>query len=156
MNEKQKPPPPRLEDVPPGDLIRVGGSVNRATVSLRLIGDNLEPDEVTNRLGCQPTAGSRKGDVIPDSHYHRIARTGSWRLDGADDRSTDLERQVTNLLKRVTNDLAIWQDLSSRLKVDLFCGVFLDEFNRGFTFSPGLLRQIADRGIEIGFDIYGA
>lgn len=61
-----------------------------------------------------------------------------------------------NLLDRVTDDLAIWQELSGRFSVDVFCGVFLEDFNRGFVLSPAVLRRLADQGIEIGFDIYGA
>lgn len=156
MDENQKPLPPRLEDVPPESLIRVGGPVDRVRVSLRLSGDDLDPAEVTEKLGCRPTEARRRGEILPDARYHRVARTGSWRLEGTDEPSIQVEKQVTNLLERLTGDPAVWRDLSGRFSVDVFCGVFLEAFNRGFVLSPTLLRQLADRGLEIGFDIYGA
>ena len=41
-------------------------------------------------------------------------------------------------------------------RVDLFCGVFLNEgsWNRGFSLSPKVLKELAERNLEIGFDIY--
>jgi len=38
--------------------------------------------------------------------------------------------------------------------VDIFCGVFLDDWNRGFDLPPQVLKMLSDRGITIGFDIY--
>ncbi len=81
---EQKPPPPKASDIKdPSHLIRVGGPVDRACVSLRFFGDTLVPEELTQLLGCQPTEARRKGDVIPDKRYHRVASTGTWRLEGA-------------------------------------------------------------------------
>jgi hypothetical protein len=146
-------PPPRLQDLPSQELICIGGPIDRVQVTLRLFGDQLDPAEVTDKLGCLPTEASRRGAVI---RYDRLARTGSWRLEGVDSPSVELPQQVTNLLGRVTSDPAVWRDLTGRFNVDVFCGVYLTEWNRGFTLSSDVLRYLGDRGIEIGFDIYGA
>lgn len=156
MDKQQTPSPPVLKVIPPNRLVTVGGPVDRVRVSLRVFGDDLDPVEVTTLLGCQPTEARRRGEVIPDPRYHRTARTGCWLLDGADEPSTELEAQVGNLLGRLTDDVVSWRDLSRRFRVDVFCGVFLDSFNRGFALSPKLMRRLADQGIEIGFDIYSA
>ena len=65
-----------------------------------------------------------------------------------------LDSQVEWILSRLTQDLAIWKDLTQRFKVDLFCGLFLERPNRGVSLRPDTLEQIAARGILLGFDIY--
>ncbi|MHB8923606.1 MAG: DUF4279 domain-containing protein, partial [Thermoleophilia bacterium] len=97
---------------------------------------------------------SRPPLIIPDKQYHRVARTGSWRLHGDLPEKTELEEQVRDLLSKVTNDLAIWNSLAKEFKIDIFCGVFLEDWNRGFDLSPQVLKMLSERGITIRFDIY--
>lgn len=151
----RKPPPPRLSDQDPAQLIRVGGPVDAVCVSLRLFGDDLIPEEVTRLLGCSPTKVQRKGDVIPDARYHRVARTGSWMLNGGLPKTTEIEQQIVALLESVTNDMEVWRQIVAKYDADIFCGVFLNDSNRGFSLSPTVTSMLADRGLEIGFDIYG-
>jgi len=154
-NGKTKPPPPNARDINPDRLIPFGGQVDRACVSLRFFGESLIPEELTRLLGCQPTEGRRKGDVIPDKRYHRVAKTGIWRLNGSGPETADIEEQVVALLTSVTSDLQVWRRLTTEFAADIFCGVFLDDLNRGFILSPRVTQLLAERGIEIGFDIYG-
>jgi len=135
-------------------MVRFGGPVEESCVSLRLFGETLDPEMVTQLLGCKPTEAHRKGDIIPDKRYHRVANNGSWRLHSTLPRSADLEEQVRALLSHVTSDLAIWQRLNGEFAVDLFCGVFLKDCNRGFSLSPAVMHLLSERCIEIGFDIY--
>jgi hypothetical protein len=153
--EPRKPLPPKLEDVPPENLIRLGGPIQDATVSLRLFGDDLDPAEVTTLLGTQPTEARKKGEIIDQSRYHLQARTGSWILRSRLDRSTLLAKQIEALLDLVTSDIEVWRKLTNRYSVDLFCGVFLDEDNRGFDLPSQLVVRLAERGLSIGVDIYG-
>ena len=150
----KKPPPPRLEDISQDSLVHVGGPIDTVKVSLRLFGHDLEPDEVTRLLGCEPTSSRRKGDVIPDRRYHRVASKGSWLLQGQAESNIELEAQVQALLEMVTDDLNVWHDLANRFQVDIFCGLFLEEINRGFALSPELMKRLADRNIRVEFDIY--
>ena len=78
---KAMPPKIDLENIDPNRLWVFGGAIDSSCAGLRIFGDSLIPEEVTNLLGCEPTEARRKGDVIPDTHYHRIAETGSWILD---------------------------------------------------------------------------
>jgi hypothetical protein len=151
---KKKPDPPRLEDVDPNELCCVGGDVDKSTVSLRILGDTLDPKELTNLLKCEPTMTCRKGDVIPDDKYHHVASTGSWILRGQSPENDKIEDKIINLLGCVTGDLNVWEKITSVFRVDIFCGVFLNDFNRGFELSPRLMKLLCDRGITIGFDIY--
>src|SRR6185295_2198397 len=106
----------------------------------------------------EPSSKARKGDLVgPDNQGHqRASPFGSWVLNSAESEHVDLEEQVLQLLSRVNPDREVWQRLTRQYKVDLFCGVFLNagSLNRGFSLSPKVLKELAERNLEIGFDIY--
>ena len=139
-------------------LVSVGGPIERVKVTLRIVGDELDPDEISGVLKCEPTSKAWKGEILAgDSKGHqRVSRFGSWLLNSAESEHVGLEEQVLKLLSRVNADREVWQRLTQQYKVDLFCGVFLNEgsWNRGFALSPKVLKELAERNLEIGFDIY--
>lgn len=150
-----KPPPPTLADVSPENIVTVGGAIKDATVTLRLFGDDLIPAEITKLLGALPTQARKKGEVVQDSRYDLEARTGSWLLKSALGGSTALSEQISSLLNQVTSDAKVWHQLTTRYSADLFCGIFLDEFNRDFDLPPQLVARLAKLGLGISFDLYG-
>jgi hypothetical protein len=154
MTNDPRPDPPDFDDADPDQYVEVGGQIGKVSVSLRLFGDDIDPDEVTSLLGCEPTRALRKGAVDPFGKYRRVAPTGSWLLESNRPTDEDLEAQVLFLLGRVSSDEAVWRTLTDRFVVDVFCGVFLDDWNQGFALSPLVLTQLARRNLKIDFDIY--
>lgn len=57
-------------------------------------------------------------------------------------------------MKTLTSDLAVWVDLVRRFKVDMFCGVWLDEGNQGLALMPQTLHLLGERGVKLELDIY--
>jgi hypothetical protein len=112
------------------------------------------PAELTKLLGCEPTKAHQKGDVLPDKRYHRVASTGSWLLNGTKPELTDIEEQIGALLSLVTQEIEVWRRLTGEFDADVFCGIFLEDCNRGFSLSPDITAKLSQRGLEIGFDIY--
>ncbi len=139
-----------------GETVTIGGFVDRVTVSLRVIADDLNPEEVSRLLNCQPTKCHVKGEVIvgKNTGLRRVAPTGVWLLNSDDERSVGLDEQVMNLLGRVSHDPAVWEALTKKYKADVYCGLFLDAEIRECRLSADALRHLAERGLEIGFDIY--
>jgi len=133
------------------------GPVHETVASLRFSGDDLDADEITRLLGVTPSRAERKGQTIrgPRSGRERIARTGSWLLRVDHRSSGDLNAQIKELLELATDDTSVWRPLSKRYKPDVFCGVFLETLNEGFTLEAETLALLAERGLFIGFDIYG-
>jgi hypothetical protein len=138
------------DPVPP--LIRVGGPIDGCSASLRLFGDDLDPDVVTELLGAAPTTACRKSDVTRLTT--RTERQGKWLLSIDHQVGMTLEAVINELLDRVTGDLMVWAELTRQFKVDLFCGLHIKEWNRDLSFSPETLRRVAERGLELGLDIY--
>lgn len=126
----------------------------RSRAALRVMGDDLEPAEITALLGAPPTASQRRGEELVGRRTTRIARFGMWRLVADETEPADPDRQVAQILDQLTSDLPTWQALASRFEIDLFCGWFLERSNEGISLSPATLRALGERGIELGLDIY--
>lgn len=77
-----------------------------------------------------------------------------WRLHAIDAEPGDLDRQVAELLSRLTLDLEVWRALTAKYKTDLFCGWFMEDTNEGEDISSSTLLELAMRGISLGLDIY--
>ena len=144
-----------MSELPPGEYIVVGGDVDRVSVSIRVAGDDLDPDEVTSTLLVQPSFSARKGDRHTSSGREIMQRTGIWvfNFSGSAEEWT-LGDAIGALLDRLPSDLRIWQSLASKYRLDVFCGVYIEVWNRGFQLPPALMRRLADRGLSLGIDVY--
>jgi Domain of unknown function (DUF4279) len=129
-------------------------AVSKSTASVRFFGDELDPDEVTRLLGCDPSKQYRKGDLVSPRREHR-RKFGAWII-ATEDRSPEaIDDQLASIFARTTQDLQVWHDLVTRYEGDVFCGLFMSESNEGFSLSVSTLQSLAARGLEIGFDVYG-
>ena len=132
------------------------GIVERNSVGLTFHGVELDPTEITRLLGCAPTKSEKKGDAILSRKLKiiRYAKQGYWSLEPDLPRSAEIEAKIVNILDKVTADLDIWSLINQKYSSRIFCGLFLDSSNEGFGLSPETLKQLADRGLKIEFDIY--
>ncbi|WP_239950829.1 DUF4279 domain-containing protein [Dyella terrae] len=91
------------------------GTFERSEATIRVIGDSLNPEEVTALLGCEPTASQRTGEEIVGrtTGAVRVARTGLWRLHAAQRDPEDLPGQIDELLGRLTGDMSAWATVGS-------------------------------------------
>lgn len=129
--------------------------IHKSAATLRIFGDSLIPDEITRLLGSKPTKATQKGEIILyDSGREQIARHGSWRLEISDCVPENLDHQISWILSQLTDDLEIWNNLHKKFRIDLFCGLFMNSSNEGFSLSSETILALGSRGIAIGFDIY--
>jgi hypothetical protein len=127
----------------------------RSVATLRIWGDSLVPDDVSQALGAAPSKSQLKGQELPvGAGRVRLAKFGAWYLHASETSPADLDSQVGEILVKLTSDLSVWSDLSTRFDIDLFCGWFLEERNEGLCVSPHTLRSLGERGIELALDIY--
>jgi hypothetical protein len=126
--------------------------IARVKASLRLYGPDLEPSELTQRLGCEPTTHYRKGDrFLRDGRG--IRPQGRWSISSSLPEHTSINEHVQHLLGRVSADPAIWNRLAI-YRSDIFLGLFLDSDMEGDSLSPESARMLAERGVSLEFDIY--
>lgn len=134
------------------------GNLRNTKASLQIIGDDLNPNEITRLLCCTPTDSQSKGDerVGKRSGHTHIAGFGSWSLKAPEQQPGDLDAQINWLMAAVTNDLDTWQSIAARYRIRLFCGLFMDQWNDGESISAASLLALGARHIQMDLDIYGA
>ena len=132
--------------------------ISRSTVSIRLFGAELDPEYLTQSLGCLPSFAAKKGEQLTKRNGKtRVVKKGFWRLhlNDGEDNTVPLEEKIELLLGRLTDNLDTWQEITKDLQVaDIFCGLFIDNWNEGFGLSPAIMKKVSDRNIKIDFDIY--
>ncbi len=132
------------------------GALEYSQATLRIFGDDLIPDDISDLLGAKPTKSKKKGDeeVGKTSGKVRIAKTGSWHLHAQKREPEDLNAQIEEILSQLTSDLATWEKLCKSYKVDIFCGLFMENWNDGLSLSSEVMLALGQRGIGLSLDIY--
>lgn len=147
-----KPPPPQASPIK-GPVTLDSAHTDATSVALRFFGDELDPVDISNKLGAEPTVSHRKGDSMPNIADETRA-TGSWLLTGDSMAKTSLDDKINALFDQLSDDLEVWRELTGRYQCDLFCGVWCKAWNRGVSLSPEVVARISERGLSIGFDVY--
>jgi Domain of unknown function (DUF4279) len=131
-------------------------TVRRSVATLRVSGDALQPEKITQALGHEPSSAQTKGETLigKKTGVSRVARFGMWRLEATEQEPADLDAQVAEILSKLTQDLDVWRSITSAYTTDLFCGLFMDQTNEGLDLSSASLAALGSRGIELGLDIY--
>jgi hypothetical protein len=83
-----------------------------------------------------------------------VSPNGGWSLRAAEASPEDLNRQIKELLGKLTLDLEVWTLIARRFNVDLFCGLFMEQGNQGASLSAESLHALSCRGIGLSLDIY--
>lgn len=138
---------------PPRVIAEVGGSLDEVGVVLAIYGDDLDPDEVTAKLGVRPTRGHRRGDRRrPDSLPFDA---GAWLLERRGTQPVEPNRLLAELVAMLPlEDAEVWAELRSRFNVQLRWGLHMSGWNRGFQLSGETMGRISRVVDSVGFDIY--
>lgn len=123
--------------------------IDHSSASLRFIGEGLDPNELLNRLEFHPSEDATK-PIVKTRGENIVVLSVGYRESG----SRDLGIKIEAILSWFTRDLTVWKELSKQYRGEIFCGLFLNGWNRGFELSAELLMNISERNLLIGFDIY--
>jgi hypothetical protein len=126
-------------------------SASGSIVMLRVLGEDLDPEEITSLLGTAPGLAFRRGELVDELRGQAVAELGVWALVVEEPRG-NLDGQLRVLLARVTADLDVWRELTARYKCEIRCGVFMAKPSDAVTLDPQLVAQLASRNISVNFD----
>ena len=132
------------------------------SVMLMILGDDLDPDEVSDRLGLAPSQAWRKGErhsfAKPDGsklEFMSKHRGGGWkRFIGAGQEKLPLEAQLEFWHRKLRSRIAALSSFRSKgwdCVLDLF--VTTDE-TASIIFSADLQSQISELGVELRISIW--
>lgn len=122
---------------------------------LRIMSENLDPDEVTSFLAIKPTKEQRRGEFISSDSKKRY-KTSGWFLStkGILD-SLDLRVHLDWILDQVENKKNEFHELIKRkYLVDVCVRWDSRSGHGGPTLSPKHLSGFGDLGVEVWFDVY--
>jgi hypothetical protein len=121
------------------------------TASLRIHGDSVPFEEISQRLGVQPTCIHRKGE-------RRGARSPAYRDDGWFYRpplpeTEPLEAHIDALWQVVRPAVDFLKALKERFRVDIFCGYRSNCDHAGFQVSHKCLEMFTALEVPFGVSV---
>ena len=128
-------------------------SIRANSVSLRIFGDDLDPEGVSALLGGSPSWAHSKGDALDGDALP--AATGAWVLESALSETAEIEDHVAELFGKLTSDQDEWSTLTNQFAVDVRCELEAGDEGEGFDLSPRLAAALAERGVVISFSLLG-
>lgn len=122
--------------------------LNNDIVSIRFSGIDVDPIKLSELLGFIESESTKS--TIKRSKKGVIL----WSIMLQNNESLSIEKKIEALLGEFTKDLNVWKNVTDSINKDVFCGLFLNQWNQGFSLSPSLMKELSDRNLEISFDVY--
>lgn len=125
--------------------------MHKYTVAFRIEGEVLVPSEVTEKLGLHPT------HVRETPHSkNNVKRNSLWSYSGSTLQIEwdSLESGLLHLLEELVSKKNLIDSNFKQFDKYWWCGHFQRSFDGGPTFSPELLRKLADFGVPLILDNY--
>lgn len=128
----------------------------RVKLYFRFYGESFDPDEVTKRLGIEPSEKFRPGDPITKDGRGKRRRSGWW-IKAGPQRTLEIDDLLQELREKVAVDSAVVRQLCQDLDVSLviLCGVGMGESeDLPITyFPPEFVAWAAEMGAAINVDV---
>ena len=119
-------------------------------LTLTICGDELDPDDVTRRMGCPPTAARRRTEPSPAALADASSSsTGAWRLEVQGDAFTRASDLFEQLLGRFPAEPAFWQPLHRDFALQLHLSIHDAAPDCGFILSTEALARCAATGASL-------
>lgn len=126
-------------------------------VGFRVMGHDLEPEEVSRLLGLEPTESHKRGDARigrSGRHYSDYSE-GLWAWRPGVSETAPLSEHLLALLGVLEPKAATLKRLRKLgQRMDVFIGLFGPDSNFEFALSADLLERMGRLGIDLEFDVY--
>ena len=122
--------------------------------SFRILGDTLEPDEVSGILGLQPTRSGRRGERMSPSSSKTLLRKSVWILQTPLSDQAPLQDHLEWLLDTLEPKRDAIGEFTKQYETDFFCGFSSENGQGGCTFESSLLARLANLGVPLVLDLY--
>jgi hypothetical protein len=134
---------------------------NCFSVSLRIMGETVDPSKITLLLGIEPDIEYKKGDSKTKKHKGKIIQydnydSGLWCIKSRLDKHCPLQEHLANIIDHIESKKEMLRKLQNEgFEMDFYCGYFFTVGSQsGIVINKDLLKRIADLGINVGIDLY--
>ena len=120
-----------------------------------VVGVNVNPDVLTERLGVTPTKAYAKGDAYTSKAGPRVREFGQWRVESSHlIKSTSTEKHAQAILKALESKKQLIQEYiknsTDRVGISIYWEA-TDTAYGGFTLKSDTLRRLTDLCSEVDF-----
>ena len=126
-------------------------------VSFRIMGQDLDPAEITKLLHMPPDQAHRCGDPHISEAGRRYAdyTEGLWALDSLVDETHAIDAHLEALVAKLWQHRDLLQEFRKRgYKMDILVGIFGIDDNLGCVLKYALLRRVMRLGVDLDLDLY--
>jgi len=126
------------------------------SVSFRVTGKDVDPEEISGILKLQPSDSHKRGDP----HYGKQGRyadfpEGLWALTSSLGQNRPLAEHLQNIRLQLQGREPVLAELRARgYLLDLFIGVFEIGDGDELALSASELKSLADLQLSVCFDLY--
>jgi hypothetical protein len=131
-----------------------GLDIPRSRVALRIRGDALDPEFLTQQFGVAPSFSARKGETVVRHGRESVQETGVWNYQLDVPPATELGEVIARLLEVFPEDSTLWGELTSAYSADVFCGIFLDADDQSTVVEAEVLAALGRRGLLLSLDFH--
>ncbi len=124
---------------------------NEFSAYLTLVGD-FDPNEISVRLGLQPTRSWRKGEINPRTQYER--NHSRWSLASRVDQAVCLEKQVSDVLEQIRPHSEAVANIRATIDGGLQLVAYLHTSYPGFALENEVLAELGRMKLGIDCDFY--
>ena len=125
---------------------------NQAYAYLRLVDFPGTVQEMTQRIGLQPTEAWHAGDPAPSPHPpHKFS---AWHLRSRLPKSDEIEQHIIDVLDQIRGREAVLREIARDCRVTMECVGYFHEYYPGFALDADTVRRLGDCGASIDLDFY--
>jgi hypothetical protein len=125
---------------------------NKAYAYLSIDEFSCPVDEITKRIGLQPTKSWQAGEIVPP--VPAPPKFNAWQLRSRIATSGQVERHVLDVLDQIRGREADLRDLAQKYVVRMQCVGYYKDYNPGFRLEPEIVRRLAECGMVVDLDAY--
>lgn len=123
-------------------------------ISLFIVGENLNPEDVSTLLGSPPHLAGKKGDSIVHKTTRgetvsRRAVAGYWRREVSLPPGSTIDSAVRELFAGLAEDAAVWRSLSSAFRAGISVMDAAPDTTPRSIFPEPMLALFRQRGLDI-------
>lgn len=128
--------------------------MNTVKVTLRFVGDNVNPQHITDVTGLKPSSFTVKGAPV-EKHPERRHPTNYWGIDSNVPSNEPLTAHLSQLLGLLEAHVgAIYQLKNEGHEPNFFCSLFYTSDSGYIRLDPEPLQRVAQLGASIDIHVY--
>ncbi len=128
--------------------------MDRVDVTFRFVGDNVDPQHITDVIGLEPSSTTVKGATV-EKHPERLYPTNYWGIDSSAPPNEPLAAHFRQLLDLLQQHVDAVDDLKKDgYEPNFFCGLFHTGVSGYIMLDPEILQRVARLGASIDVHVY--